>query len=386
MSIADKLMAKGVRVTTPAGPLWKGPVEDGITFSMLTKFLTCRERFRVRYVEGWRPADRFSHRMEYGNMWHVCEEALAGHGNHDWHANLREYTNRLCNRYPMDRKQVAHWYNVCRVQFPLYVEHWSKHPDVTARTPLLQEQVFDVPYALPSGRTVRLRGKWDAVDLIGKGKAAGVYLQENKTKGDVDHEAIQRQLTFDLQTMMYLVALGTPKPGHSGAGRDVKGWPYGVEVKGVWYNVVRRPLSGGKGTIVRHKPTKSNPSGESQEAYYDRLRGIIAEEPGHYFSRYKVEVSPADVTRFRRECLDPILEGLCDWWEWLSMLRDYKHDDPFTTPDEGNCGHNVGIHWRHPFGSVNTIDEYGASDVDEYVNTGSTVGLVRADRLFEELQ
>ena len=91
----------------------------------------------------------------------------------------------------------------CRVQFPIYLRWWSKKKDEKGRVSLLQEQVFNVPYELPSGRVVYLRGKWDGIDLI-KGN---VWLLEHKTKGDIDEHILNRNLSFDLQTMLYLVAL-----------------------------------------------------------------------------------------------------------------------------------------------------------------------------------
>ena len=36
---------KGKEINT--GPAWKGPEVDGITQSLLSKFLVCRERFRI---------------------------------------------------------------------------------------------------------------------------------------------------------------------------------------------------------------------------------------------------------------------------------------------------------------------------------------------------
>ncbi len=133
-------------------------------------------------------------------MWHECEEALAGDG--VWEIALGDHCSAMCRLYPLQREEITKWANVCIVQFPEYVKFWQSHPDVVNRTPLLQEQVFDVPYALPSGRVVRLRGKWDSVDLID----GGVYLQENKTKGDIDRAQVERQLRFDLQTMLYLIS------------------------------------------------------------------------------------------------------------------------------------------------------------------------------------
>lgn len=363
----------------PTGPLWKGPCAEGpnggITFSMLTRFLTCRERFRINYIEGIKPVERFNHRTDYGTMWHLCEEHLARAG--DWMVHLTNYCNQLVRKFPLDQENILHWYNVCRTQFPIYVEHWRRHDDVKKRKPLEQEQVFDVPYKLPSGKVVRLRGKRDGADLID----GGGWLFETKTKGDVDVQQIQRQLTFDLQTMMYLTVLEFDeefwqrmREKFPGKGRR----PF--KVQGVRYNVVRRPLSGGKGTIVRHKPTKSNPQGESWDDYYKRVEQVIRENPDHFFARWKTEVLSSDIDRFRRECLDPILENLCHWY-------DHVTDEVQIEQGIFGIGGAVDIcpHWRHPFGAVNTIDEYGASDVDEYINNRSMTGLRRVNTMFEEL-
>lgn len=357
-------------------PLWKGPEEDGVTQSMLNTFLICRERFRIKYVLGLQAADTFNHRPEYGSMWHVCEEAVckehAGPG--DEQIALRKYAKELCKRYPLQQEQINHWYQVCKIQFPIYVEYYKTQKPRKKITSLMQEQTFNVPYALPSGRVVKLRGKWDGVTLEGSGRNAGIYLDEHKTKGDIKEDQMRRQLMFDLQTMLYLVALEIQlnQPDEAFVGDE---WQN--PLKGIRYNVVRRPLSGGKGSIKQLKPTTKNPQGESAEHYYARLGGIIAEDPSHYFMRWKVEVTPVDLERYKREFLNPILEQLCDWYEWILQAKD-----PFKImqPD------GMGIHFRTPFGIYNIIAEGGASEVDEYLATGSTVGLERADRLFKELK
>jgi hypothetical protein len=330
-------------------------------------------------------------------MWHICEEAFSsdvpsqeGGGIDCAFYDLEAFTRDLCRRYPLQQEQVDHWYNVCRVTFPLYVEYWAKHPDMIARRPLLSEQSFSVPYPLPSKRVVRLRGKWDSVGLVGEGKGARVIIQENKTKGDVREAQLRRQLRFDLQTLLYAVALHQYQR-NSLWQRSSKSWRE-VPIGGVRYNVVRRPLSGGKGSIVRHKPTKSNPEGESKEAFFLRLRDIIAESPQDYFMRWDVGITPSDILKFRRECLDPILEQLCDWWEWVSGcyskgLNVWDNDVSMQcAPWSDNSAHSSAIHWRHPFGVFDALNEGGSSDLDEYLETGSTVGLERARTLFPELE
>lgn len=364
MSLASKLEKSGpIQKVSPSRPVWKGPQEDGITQSLLSRFLVCKERFRLLVVEGLRPAPTFSHRMEYGQMWHVCEEALAN--NQRFLDPLIQYCRSLCERHKTQQEQIQHWYEVCKVQFPLYVDYWAKHPDVQDRKPQLQEEVFDVPYPLPSGRVVRLRGKWDSVDLIGKKRECSVYLQENKTKGDIVEEQLKRQLSFDLQTLMYLVALQD----------HMKRIEYLGPLRGVRYNIVRRPLSGGKGSIRQLQSTKSNPAGESKAEFYGRLLGVLSEEPAYWFMRWKVEISPQDLERFKLQFLNPCLEHLCDWWEWVATHLD----DPF---DGGaNC-----THWRTPYGIWNPLLEGGSTELDEFLDSGSELGLERAASLFGELQ
>lgn len=348
-------------------PLWKGPEVDGITQSMLSSFLVCRERFRVRYVLGLQPADDFNHRIEYGSMWHVCEEALAAGKTEKWADDLNAYCLGLCKKYPLRQEQIIHWYEVCKVQFPIYVKYWAKHRDVQNRTPLLQEEVFNVPYTLPSGRVVRLRGKFDSVDLIGKGKEAGIWLQENKTKGDIDEQQLQRQLTFDLQTMLYLVALRGLIDEQTTTTEHFQG----ASIKGIRYNVIRRPLAGGKGSI---RQTKN----ETLPQFYSRLGDVIAEDPSYYFMRWQVIVTPEDIERFKKQCLNPLLELVCNWYECV-----VDKSDPFVgDPVEGYPW----LHFQMPYGVYSPLIDGGSTDLDEYLTSGSTVGLHRAEKLFRELE
>lgn len=377
-------LASKVAALPPArtGPLWLGPQAEGpfggVTQSMLVRFLSCRERFRVRYVEGLQPPDAWNKTIGYGNMWHCAEEAHAG-GKTTFLQPLVDHTQQMFNTYPLQREEITKWFSVCCVQFPEYVKYWSQHSDVLNRTPLMQEQVFDVPYMLPSGRVVRLRGKFDSVDLIEEqvtefGKTfqrRGIYLQENKSKGDIDPMQLERQLKFDLQTMLYLVALWRDE----GIGMCVLN-PSGDTrnpIRGVRYNVVRRPLSGGIGSIKPHKATKKKPA-ETGPQFYERLRrDYIAADPAYWFFRIRIEVSAKDIMEFRTQCLDPILENLC-WWY-----------DTVVVGFAGNYGPPP-AHWRHPFGVYNALEEGLATEYDAYLANGSTAGLRKTDVLFPELE
>jgi hypothetical protein len=304
-------------------------------------------------MKGLRPIESFQARTAYGNMWHTCEEALAG--KKPWLPALKGFCNQLIKEHPASGLDIDWWYRVCKVQFPLYIEHWKKHPEVVNRKPLAQEQVFDFSVTLPSGRIVRLRGKMDSVDLIN----AAVWLQENKTRASVDEEETEQQMHCDLQSMMYLIVCRWLYPD----------WPIG----GVRYNVVRRPLSGGRHTIRPHKATKKKPA-ETRDAFFKRLEERMREDTEYFFMRHTVPVPKLELEQFDREVLTPLLESLCDWWEWV--IQDWHH--PFR---KGNK-----VHWRFPYGVWNSTLEGYSTEVDKFLNTGSMVGLVKTPDLFGELK
>lgn len=386
-------IASAPRLHTNEYPLWQGPCGEGwnggITQSMIGRFLSCRERFRLKYVLGLEPYDKWNHRLGYGNMWHVCEEA---HSRNEGAVGiveaLHKHTAEQLRLYPLQAEDIEKWHNVCAVQFPEYVKYWQEHPDVKNRTPLLQEQAFDVPYSLPSGRVVRLRGRWDSVDLIreesegllGRHQTAreGIWLQENKTKGDIDKLQIERQLKFDLQTMMYLIALeclqNLSKSGHTDDPLPDECLDY--PILGVRYNVVRRPLSGGKGNIKPHiaKQTKAGKytPAETDEQFYERLRrDYLADEPDYWFFRVRGEISQRDIKVFKSTCLDPLLETMYSWHESVCGSGE------FVAPP---------MNYRTPFGVYSALEEGGATEYDAYLETGSEAGLRRVTGLFLELK
>jgi len=261
---------------------------------------------------------------------------------------------------------------VCLAQFPVYVNHWANHPDVQQRKPMFQEEVFHEAYKLPSGRQVFLRGKFDSVDVIGK---RDIYLQENKSKGDINPQELQRNLKFDLQTMLYLIAL------------QLKLKAKAELVRGVRYNVVRRPLAGGKYTIKQKEGRGDAKAGaETEEQFYSRLQGLIAADPEFFFMRWNVDVSPADIERFVAYCFDPMLENLCDdyeWWDFCFVTNTNPFNylirlDRFPT--------HYRRHYTLPFGLWNPIAEARGTPLDDYILVGSKRGLVRTNTMFRELQ
>lgn len=357
--------------------LWKGPQEDGITFSLLNKFLECRERFRLLVVEGIKPKREYNHRIEFGSAWHECEEAHAA--NKDWRGALNVYTHKLIKDYPLNQEEIVHWHNIISIQFPIYVKYWQENEDVKNRTPIYQEEVFDVQYEFkPSlggpfagSGTVRLRGKFDAVDLIKDGKKSALYIQENKSKSEINEQQIRRQLGLDLQTMLYVVALQC----HAATNTNpdfVKTW--NKPVGGVRYNVVCRPLSSrGKHNIrQRQGRGKAKNGAETKEEFYKRLGDEeIAPNPKDFFLRLKVDLTPEEILTFRRRSLDKILGQVVQWWDSIKA----NPFDPWSSP----------YHWIAPYGTYSTLSEGRTGSYDELIANGNTIGLTTITDLYPEL-
>ena len=360
---------KGKKFKQFPRPLWKGPAVDGITQSLLGGFMACRERFRLRVIEGYAPPDQFHDVLGFGNYWHICEEMFAM--GVPWKPALKKEAARDANLYRSQQHQINKWYQIILRMFPIYIKYWSENEDVRNRTPVLSEISFKVPYDLPNGETVLLRGKWDSIDRVGKTKK--LWLQENKTKGNPDKEAIEKLLAFDMQTMIYLVALRTAcRKGLYGLGKK-------DTAVGVRYNVIRRPLGGGR-HCIRQKKGSKNIRAETSEEYYDRLFGLIEGEQDYFFMRWNSEVSEDELDTFEQTFLVPQLTQLVHWWHWM----EENYADPWKVcPKTGVPG--GGYHWRHPYGQWNPVDNGRRNDIDEMLDGIPNTRITRNRQLFPEL-
>lgn len=392
----------------PRTCLWKGPLEDGITQSLLGRFLECRERFRLQVVEGLREDEGFSRPLEFGNLWHTAEEAHLG--GKSWEEAVRKYRRGLDLRYPNDAAEVMKWYKVCTTTFPIYLKYWSKHKDESKAKPILEETSFAVPYTLPSGRQVLLRGKWDALRSldIGKTSKQGIYIKEHKTKGQVDEDGILKTVGWNLQTMLYQVALREchtrgigPYPEFAQKADKKVISQYANAIRklppgGVHYNVIRRPLAD-------HYAIKQKKS-ESIDAFYRRLGEVITADSfdakGHpkqkssFFMRWKVEVTDQDIQTFKDHTLHPILEDLMDWWEWIKVdpfdpwrerkIQEILRDDQYGEHDSLTTFPNK-VHYQSPWGVYNSLAGGFRGSFFEYLTSGRDYGLTRVTTLFPEL-
>ena len=352
--------------------LWKGPQIDGISYSKLCKFLCCMERFRLQMVEGLEEDRGWNHHMEYGSIWHEAEEAHAG--GKPYEPALSAYYQKLLVKYPTNEKEITKWYLLAKMQFPIYVTYWRDHETTKGRKPIFEEKPFRFRYCIdrdtvtrdrdilrshgsragdaqvsqPEGRSVTLRGKIDCAYERNR----VIWLQENKTKGDIDQDGISQTVDQNLQTCIYHEALRSllPEKDHR-------------RIAGTMYNVIRRPLSD------RFAPRQGKK--ESLQVFIKRVGDKIRTEPQRHFFRWLVPVSDRHLIRFRRECLHPILNHLCDWWDSIK-------DDPFH-PEKG------GRHYRFPFGVYHGMERGFRGDFFDLLTKGTRYNLKTVDDLFPEI-
>jgi len=372
----------------------------------------------MKVVDGLEEDEGFSSALEYGSMWHEMEEANAK--GKDPERAAGKYRDKLRSRFPGSEASIIKWFKIAKRQFPIYLKHWKKHPDTKKRKNVAAEVSFRVPYQLPSGRWVLLRGKWDWVFKEG----SGLWLMEHKTKGRIDEVGLQATVHENLQTMLYLIALLTLKEkpnveamrqqGLSAAeGAKLAGQLALLPVKGVVYNVVKRPLSDQhaikqrKGREVNKKGPDGKPikkdgktvkirvGAETEDQFLDRLAGDIRKDPESNFMRWKATIGKNDVARFKRECFDPILEDLLDWWEWVQA----DPFNPFRVPTDFDLGGvsmgkttiradvpGGGIHWRFPWGVYHNLASGFRGDFFEFLTSGRRDKLVQLETLFPELK
>lgn len=344
----------GVRKLTTR-PVWT--IKDGITFSLLSRWIICRHRFWIRTVLGLRQDEGFIHRVEYGNMVHAgIEEFLKCDGDEfsvrvaKAQDAVARYCDTLRKEHSDDYEQIDWWQSISQFQIDRYLRYWYK-TDKGRRT-VYQEQVFDFILTLPSGRSIRIRGKYDGVFREGRQQQA--ILLETKSKGEIDIVGLQTSLQCDLQSMLYLVALDQE----------------GIRCRKILYNCILRPC-GGKYPIRQKKS-------ETKLQFLDRIKKMIVLSPEKYFIRFPVDVTDTDLLEFKVNVLFPQLEQLLDWWESIKS-------DPLNPQPIGKFNPH---HFKRPFGVFDSLALGNRGDYFEFItsNHSNLKGLKQVSTAFPELE
>jgi len=344
-------------------PLWDLD-RDGITYSMLSKFMVCPERFRLSSVEGWSETG-LQAAMEFGNAFHACLE----NPQHPPEKITRQYQQSRIAAKALFPNQIQEFEVLMgMVEAMVHAYRDVYHEDVDQKQFILHEEKFEIPhniqltvpcdcgevcldensenYGRPeihygvTHREVKLRGK---IDAVFRKKDGSLWIMETKTKSDIDVDGISRTLSQDLQTMMYVTALTHLK---------------GETVGGVLYNVIRRPaLRQGKGETLRD--------------FIKRVKDTALEQRDRYFIRWPHTLEPGALERWQERTFNPILTQVVQWWDSIKA----NPFDPWGSP----------YHYQRPFGVYDSLASGRRGDFFELLTSGSTSGLYRRSEVFPEL-
>jgi hypothetical protein len=300
---------KGKKIAQPKKPvnqLWR--IEDGITYSALSKWMECPEQFSLQWIDGLTPK-RISIPLEFGSIMHYGLE-------HQFRGHPKDVINKITEEYrrhrsktlanSKDRDTLNFICSLAEITFPQYCHYWSyddSHINWIAR-----EQKFKVKYNFPSPeggeREVHLRGMRDGLyeykDKVSGEMIYGVF--ETKNKSRIVESEIMDNLHADMQTMLYVFS------AYLETGR------YPNQVK---YNVIRRA------DLYRRK-------NEQLHAYMNRVENDIISRPEHYFKRYTARITSTDIHNFVTKTLNPVLNLFVQWYD--SIKKNPVGKDRFQSP------------------------------------------------------
>lgn len=262
------------------------PYRDGVTNSMLAKWMECREKARLS-LQGWTPKQR-SFALTFGTVVHEILQKAYEDLQKGKEIRLKKYLKKIETLWEEENPTVDERTSAdfemsllfAESVLPVYFDYWEKDSRLDW---LAVEKEFEVPWKLPNGKTVSLRGKRDG--LFRRGKET--WLMEHKTKGRIDEWGLVERISFEQQVMLYLTALLEEDSSK--------------KVNGVLYNILRRP--GLKQKVSEPIATFAKRCAEDVEARRD-----------FYFLRLEVSISKQEVSEFKGQ-LGAAIWDFVQWTE-----------------------------------------------------------------------
>lgn len=317
------------------------PARDGVTFSLLSTFLDCREKAKL-YLQGWSGTQPNFH-LVFGGLAHAALRAaytqhragtLRVYPRQVWIGKtLEQLRTRWIAEHPRPSDVAVAILEEALMKanaiLPYYFQYWKR--DFEEMHWLEVEETFHLPWSVTmldgTTRNTFLRGRIDgAYTLPGARKAdmrTAPRLLETKTRNSVDEDALIDTMPFERQTNTYLTALRRKT---------------GIAPPSMILNVIRKPL-------LRQKQK------ESWAEFEARIRADVQARMDWYFMRMEMTVDSDDIDRSEKE-LNALIQDFVRWWYGES--GHYKNSNSCRPIGMGPCpflkvcGHNdyVGLEKR----------------------------------------
>jgi hypothetical protein len=330
------------------------PLVHGITQSMLQKFICDRDRFHKSTVLRYRETTR-KEAMNYGSIFHKLIEAAAKLPHFSQDQLIAKTVDFFRNQSKDDIGEI-----LCQtavVQYMHYRRWAAERPSIKyidaepvfkemyELPPLAYNPCNGISISIPPGIVFPLRGRIDGVIDV----AGSMWIEENKTKGNVNKQQLAQTICSNIQVMFYAVC------------SQLK---YGRPCYGVVYNVIRKP--------ALRRGIK-----ESRFDYIQRIDMDIESRPDEYFTRLTVEFTPEQILRWVREELNPLLYHVYLWWKSIEQ----NPINPWVDLD-GNVNP---FHGRKSFGIYDAMT-LSKGDFYELIVNNRMTNIELSENLFPELE
>lgn len=290
-------------------PNWYTLRTEGITQSLLSKYLACPRRFLIA-VNGYCEKPRMT--MLTGTVGHAGIEA----------AYKGESWERKIQRFDFEPHVVAKEREIIKAinmaLVPGYIDYWKKQGNPWRK--LKPEVKFDVRLG-----QYRMRGKRDGV-YTDKAHETGIL--EIKFKGRISEDELDERLTLDGQSLFYLLATHLERQ---------------LYPTSVIYDVIRFP---------------ARKAGDvSAKDIYQKLVKDIKKNPEYYFYRWRTEFKPRAIEDFRLELEQKFneIDGRSVWYR-----NEFACYQPYRCPFMRFCvtGRPEGLQTKQLFSELDDdIDE-----------------------------
>lgn len=275
--------------------------KHGMSPSMMTLFLSCREQFRLEFPMGWR-SKYVPDAIKFGVCGHHICEGLYGIRDRPprqadvidlvkdyemrWYAGMRHVTE-------VERQTQERIHALAEAVYTAYVVRyrgdWTglytrPSPDVKFRDVISLETRYRVPIELTNGETVPIVG---TRDLVIKDREGRAWVIDHKHYSRINEDELQDSLSVNLQQMTYLWSLW----------RETGTVPTGLVL-----NVVRRPMT--------HYLKTDDVQSWSRRVHQQVKK---RKQWDHYFKRFTVRVSTNQLVEFENEILRPTMDMVRMW-------------------------------------------------------------------------
>lgn len=257
---------------------------DGVSQSLIQKWLQCREQCRLEYNEGWTKIKQPLF-FKFGTCVHWVLAEIYNSGEYPSKDHIvgliRKYERNYLQKNVVNAEDQAELDELFMFAELLLERYFLMYEDDFKHKWLHVEKNFEVEVGkfLP----YKIRGRWDG---IYEDENGDLTLIDHKCLSLIDPEGIKDVLPLDMQVMTYLYAA-----------RQI----FGRMPKQMIYNILRRPgFRQGK---------------KSAEEFKQHIILEMNKKLDYFFIRIPIRITEHEVDDWYENQLFPILEQIQDWYD-----------------------------------------------------------------------